>query len=91
MHHVICLPPSGLPRGQSLGKVTQEEVDREGGGGGEKGCMTKPKLSPPWGLLSLKILNLDIKLVLIDLAFLFTRLKLFECIIRSWYTVSTSA
>lgn len=35
MHHVICLPPSGLPRGQSLGKVTQEEVDREGGGGGE--------------------------------------------------------
>ena len=53
--------------------------------------MTKPKVSPPWGLLSLKILNFDIKLVLIDLAFLFTRLKLFECIIRSWYTVSTSA
>lgn len=53
--------------------------------------MTKPKLSPPWGLLSLKILHFDIKLVLIDLAFLFTRLKLFECIIHSWYTVSTSA
>ena len=89
MHQVICLPPLWPPTRTIFGQSHAGGSGR-GWGAGE-GMHDEAQIKSALGLLSLKILNFDIKLVLIDLAFLFTRLKLFECIIRSWYTVSTSA